>query len=166
VALVLGAGALLLVVEAPPRRSGPESVHGPRVLRMRADSVRSIEIHAGKHQVVAVRAPAGWQLDHRPAPPAAGEALDSLVDTLAGLRAVDAFRPERGAQLGLDPPAATITLRTARRELVLRLGGPNASGGSVYAERRGHPRVFLVGAGLLSALERVFYQADQRERTQ
>jgi len=38
--------------------------------------------------------------------------------------------------------------------------------GSVYAERPGHPRIFLVGTGLLSALERVFYQADQLARTQ
>ena len=70
------------------------------------------------------------------------------------------------AQLGLDPPTATITLRTAHRQVVLRLGAPNASGGSVYAERPGHPRIFLVGTGLLSALERVFYQADQLTRTQ
>jgi hypothetical protein len=163
---VLGAAALLLVVEAPPRPTGPQSVRGPRVLRMRAAAVRSLDIRAGEHRVVAERTATGWQLEHRPAPPAAAEALDILVDTLAGLRAVDAFRHERGAQLGLDPPTATITLRTARREIVLRLGAPNASGGSVYAERPGHPRVFLVGTGLLSALDRVFYQADQRERTQ
>jgi hypothetical protein len=163
---VLGAGALLLVVEAPPRRTGPESVRGPRVLRVRAASVRAVELRAGDHQVAAVRAPGGWQLDDRPAPPGAVDALDTLVTTLADLRAVDAFRPERGAQLGLDPPTATIALRTAHRQIVLQLGAPNASGGSVYAERQGHPRIFLVGTGLLSALERVFYQADQLTRTQ
>jgi uncharacterized protein DUF4340 len=164
--LVLGAGALLFIVEAPPRRTGPESVRGPRVLRMRAASVRSVELRAGERHVVAVRERGGWRLDRGPAPASAAEALDGLVDALAGLRAVDAFRPERGAQLGLDPPAATITVRTAHRELALRLGAPNASGGSFYAERAGHPRVFLVGTGLLSAIERVFYQTGQRDLAQ
>lgn len=163
---MLGAGALLLVVGAPPRRTGLESVRGPRVLRVRAASVRAVEVRAGEHQVAAVRAADGWRLDGGPASPGAVDALDTLVATLAELRAVDAFRPERGAQLGLDPPTATITLGTARRRIVLRLGAPNASGGSVYAERPGHPRIFLVGTGLLSALERLFYQTDQRARTQ
>jgi len=136
------------------------------VLRVEPASVRSIEIRAGERRVVAVRRAGGWQLDHGPAPTGVVDALDALVDSLARLRAVDAFRPEPGAALGLDPPAATITVHTARRELALRLGTPNASGGSVYAERAGHPRVFLVGAGFLSAIERVFYQTGQRDLTQ
>ena len=164
--LVLGAAALLFIVEPPTRRTGPESVRGPRVLRARAAAVRSIELRAGERHVAAVRVPGGWRVDGRPASAGAVEALDAMVDTLTRLRAVDAFRPERGAHLGLDPPAATITVRTARREFALRLGAPNASGGSYYAERAGHPRVFLVGAGLLSTIDRVFYQTGQRDLTQ
>ena len=164
--LVLGAAALLFVVEPPTRRTGPESVRGPRVLRVRPAAVRSVELRSGERHVVAVRAPGGWRLDGRPAPAGAAEALDGLVETLARLRAVDAFRPERGAELGLDPPAATIAVRTAHREFTLRLGAPNASGGSFYAERAGHPRVFLVGMGLLSTIERVFYQTGRRGLTQ
>jgi hypothetical protein len=37
---------------------------------------------------------------------------------------------------------------------------PNAAGSALYVEREGHPRVFLVGSGLLSAIDRVFYQQD------
>jgi hypothetical protein len=158
--LVLAAGALLLVVHPPPRRSGPESVRGPRVLRVRPASVRAVEVRAGKRRLVAARTSQGWQLDGKPAAPGAAEALDALVATLGQLRAVDAFRPRDRGPLGLDPPAGTITVRTGHRELTLRLGAPTASGGAFYAERAGHPRVFLVGAGFMSAIERAFYQRD------
>jgi hypothetical protein len=157
---VLGAAALLRVVEAPPRRSGPESVRGPRVLRITAGDVREIELHGGTRHLVAVRTPAGWRLDDRPATPAQAEALDALVATLAGLRAVDAFRTGDRAALGLEPPVATLAVRTARRTRTLRLGKPNAAASALYAEREGHPRVFLIGTGLLSAIDRVFYQRD------
>lgn len=149
---------LVLLVEGPPRRSGPESVRGPRLLRLHAASVRGFEVEAGARRLVAVRTPGGWRLDGRPASPGAAEALDAFVDALARLRAVDAFRPRDRGALGLAPPAATITIHTARHERQIKLGGTNASGSSVYAERQGHPRVFLVGTGLLSAIDRLFYQ--------
>lgn len=158
--LVLGAVALVLVVGSPPRQSGPESVRGPRVLRVAAAAVREIALQGATRQLVAVRTAAGWRLDDRPATPGQAEALDALVETLVGLRAVDAFRTSDRAVLGLDPPAATVAVRTDRRTRTLRLGSPNAAGSALYAEREGHPRVFLVGTGLLSAIDRVFYQRD------
>jgi len=130
------------------------------VLRVRPTSVRAVEVRAGERRLVAVRTPEGWQLDGKPATPGAAEALNALVETLGQLRAVDAFRPRDRAPLGLDPPAGIITVRTDHRELALQLGAPTASGGAFYAERAGHPRVFLVGAGFMSAIERAFYQRD------
>lgn len=153
----------MLLVEGPAQRSGPESVRGPRVLRLRAPSVRGFEVDAGARRLVAVRTPGGWRLDGRPAAAGAAEALDAFVDTLARLRAVDAFRPRDRAALGLAAPAATITIHTARRELRVRLGTPNAAGSAVYAEREAHPRVFLVGTALLSAIDRLFYQQGLAE---
>ena len=154
------AAALVMVVEAPRRLSGPESVRGPRVLRVRAGAVRGLEIEAGPRRLSAVRSAGGWLLDGRPATAAAADALDTLVVTLASLRAVDAFRPADRQALGLEPPAAIITLKTRRGDQRLRLGTLNAAGSALYAERAGHPRAFLAGTGLLSALERVFYQHD------
>lgn len=156
--LVLGAAALVLVVEAPHRQSGPESVRGPRVLRVPAAAVREIALRGATRELVAVRTPDAWRLAGRPATAGQGEALDTLVETLVALRAIDAFRPGDRAALGLGPPAATIAVRTDRGTRTLRLGAPNAGGGALYAEREGHPRVFLVGTGLLSAIDRVFYQ--------
>jgi hypothetical protein len=162
--LVLAVAGLVLVVEPPPRLSGPESVRGPRVLRVRAGAVREVTLRGATRELVAARTPDGWRLDGRPATAGQGEALDALVETLVGLRAVDAFRPGDRAAVGLDPPAATITVRTDRRTRTLQLGMPNAAGSAVYAERAGHPRVFLVGTGLLSAIDRVFYQREVGEK--
>jgi PPOX class probable FMN-dependent enzyme len=158
--LVLAAATLVLLVEAPQRRSGPESVHGPRVIRVRAGAVREIALHGGSRSLVAVRTPGGWRVDGRPATAGQEDALDALLQTLVGLRAIDAFRTDDRAALGLDPPVATIAVQTDRRTRTLLLGAPNAGGSALYAERAGHPRVFLVGTALLSAIDRVFYQRD------
>src|SRR5262245_65548864 len=127
-------------VESPLRRSGPESVRGPRVLRIRAPAVERVELAGGTRRLVAVRGASGWQVDDRTASTGEAEALDALVETLAQLRALDAFRPGDMATLGLDPPAATILVQTGHRDRLLRLGAPSASGGALYVERDGHPR--------------------------
>ena len=145
--LVALATGLVLVIEGPRRISGPESVHGPRALHLRPAAVRAIEVEAGTRQLSATRSPEGWLLDGRPATATAAEALD-------------AFRPGDRQALGLEPARATLTVRTGRGDQRLRLGATNASGSALYVERDGHPRAFLVGTGLLSSLERVFYQRD------
>jgi hypothetical protein len=161
---VLGAATLVLVFEAPQPRSGPESVRGPLVFRVSGRAVREIELSGGTRHLVAARTSAGWRVDDRTASAGQAEALDALTETLTRLRALDAFRAADRGLLGLAPPAATITVRTARRSRMLLLGTPNAAGSALYAERQGHPRVFLIGTGVLSAIERVFYQRDVEMR--
>jgi hypothetical protein len=163
--VVLSAAALLFVVEAPRRETGLESVRGPRVLRVRPDRVRRVELVGGARRLTAVRTTSGWEVDGRPADEATVEALDALVTTLAGLRALDAFRPGDRTALGLDPPAATLAVFTDRRERRLALGVPNAAGNGLYVERLGHPRVFVVGTGMLSAIDRVFFQQRLADKT-
>ena len=156
----------MLVIEGPRPISGPESVHGPRVLHLRPAAVRTIEVEAGTRRLSATRSPEGWILDGRPATAAAAEALDALAQNLASVRALDAFRPGDRQALGLDPARAMLTVTTRRGEQRLRLGATNASGGALYVERDGHPRAFIVGTGLLSSLDRVFYQRDLAESPQ
>ena len=128
-------------------------------------AVRRVELVGGAGQLTAVRTTSGWEVDGRPADEPTVEALDALVTTLAGLRALDAFRPGDRTALGLDPPAATLAVFTDRRERRLALGTPNAAGNGLYVERLGHPRVFVVGTGMLSAIDRVFYQQRLADKT-
>jgi Domain of unknown function (DUF4340) len=74
---------------------------------------------------------------------------------------VDVFRPRDRASYGLDHPAVTITVRTRQGARRVVLGESNAAGSAFYARRDDDPRVMQVGSGLLSALERVFYERDR-----
>lgn len=154
------AGALVLLVEAPPRRTGEESVRGPRLVRMSADSVEAVVIAVGGHRAAAERVGTRWTVAGQPASPPLEEALADLLRTLTTLRAVDRFRPRDGAGFGFDPPRATIELRSRRRTTRVVLGELNAARSAVYARRDGAAHVWVVGLYVVSALERVIYFAS------
>lgn len=159
VLVAIGAG-LVAVIEAPPRRTGEELMRGPRVLRVAAHAVRALAVTEGDQSFTAERRDGGWRLDGMQASDEAAAALDDLATTLAKLRAVDAFRPAEPSDWGLEPPRATITVATSKRRRRLDLGAVTRSGGALYARREGDRRLFTVGVGLLSAVDRAFYQRD------
>lgn len=139
-------------------------MRGPRVLRVAAGQVRGVQVTLHDRGFSAIRAADGWRLDGRPATDGAGEALDQLRELLADLRAIDAFATSDLAQFGLDDPAGTLAITTSRGQRRLLLGGMNASGSALYARRDGDRRVFQIGVGLLSTIERVFYQRELAAR--
>jgi hypothetical protein len=155
--VALGA-ALVCVIEAPPRRTGEELMRGPRVMRVAPHAVRTLTVTEGDESFAAERRAGGWTIDGMQASDEAALALDDLVAALAKLRAIDAFTPDEPADWGLDPPRGTIGIETAKRRRRLALGAVVSSGGAFYAQRDGDRRIFTVGVGLLSAVERVFYQ--------
>lgn len=158
---VLGAGLLVLVVEAPRRPTGEEAVRGPRVVRIAPAAVTRLEVAIGDRRATVVRDGVGtWTLAGRPASPPLADAVNDLVETLAGLRAVDRFRPSDGATFGFEPPRATIDVVAGGDETRLVLGELNAARSAVYARRPGRPHVMLLGLYLVSALERVLYFAS------
>jgi hypothetical protein len=160
-AAVLGAGLLVLLIEAPRRPTRQEAVRGPRVARIVPAAVTRLAVAIGDRRVAAVRnAGDAWTVAGRPATPPLADALNDLVDTLAGLRAVDRFRPSDGATFGFEPPRATIDVVAGGDETRLVLGELNAARSAVYARRPGRPHVLLVGLYLVSALERVLYFAS------
>lgn len=159
-ALVAIGAALVAVIEAPPRRTGAELARGPRVMRVTTPAVRSLVVTEGERGFTAERRGTGWILDGMQASDEAAGALDDLVAMLATLRAVDAFTPDDATGFGLDPPRGAIEVETATRRRQLVLGALISTGGAFYARRDGSRRLLTVGVGLLSALERVFYQRD------
>lgn len=152
--------ALVATIEPPRRRTGRELARGPLALRVAPGHVRRIELEAGSRRVVAERTGDGWQVGGVAATPSMRDALDALVDELAGLRAVDAFRPGALAAYGLDPPSATIAVTSAHGTARLALGTINAVGSSVYARRDEHGRVLQVGVYLLDVVRRVLDAPD------
>jgi len=154
------AGTLVMLVQPPPRRTGEASVHGPRLVRLPAESVESVAITIGDHHVAARRVGGRWTVAGHVAGPPLEDALTDLLGTLTTLRAVDRFRPRDGAGFGFDPPRATIELGARRGTTRIVLGELNAARSAVYARRESASRVWLVGLYLVSALERVIYFAS------
>ena len=164
-AFVAIAALLAATVEPPRRLSGPESVHGPRAIRVRARDVRRIDLDVAGRRLGAERVPGGgWRLDAGLASPALAQALDALVTELAGLRAVDAFRGVDAKSLGLDPAEATIAVTTSRGVQRLAFGNLNAVGSTVYARREDHGRVLQVGVYVVELVRRIFEVRDREGR--
>ena len=159
-ALVVLGAVLVLVVQAPVRPTGPESVRGHRVLGVAASVVRGIDAVLEGRRFSSRRGPSGWEIDGQPASRETSEALDDLLQALVDLRAVDVFRPRDAASYGLDSPRATLEVATGRGVRRLVIGAANAAGSAFYARREGSPRVVEVGTLLLSEIERVFFTRD------
>jgi uncharacterized protein DUF4340 len=157
--VVLGA-ALVVLVRAPVRPRGQLAVRGHRVFGVGRHAVRGIDVALEARRFGARRTAEGWEIDGRRASPGTADALDDLLATVAELRAVDSFRSRDTASYGLERPRATIEVVTVRGVRRLVLGDMNAAGSALYARRSGDPRILQVGSGLLTGLERVFFNRD------
>ena len=161
VALVALGAVLVAVVRAPVRPTGLDAVRGSRILRVRPAAVDRLAVSLDERRFAARRAAGGWEIDGRPASPAAAAALEDLVQSLVSLRAVDVFRSRDASAYGLDRPQATIVVETPRGRRQVTLGALNAAGSTVYARRDNDPRIFQLGTHLLTQLQRVLYARDK-----
>lgn len=161
--LLLALGAVVfaaLHLVPPPRHETGEAraARGHRMFAAHAGAVRGLSVSQGARRVEATRTVAGaWAIDGVVIDGVALDAVDGLLKALLRLRALDAFRPLDGATFGLDNPRGTVDLRTDQRTWRLLIGGHTADGAAFYAKQAGDPRVFKVGAGLDSQIERLLY---------
>jgi len=152
--------ALALLIRAPLRPV--PRMHGPRLVRIPSARVDAMTVALDERRIALVRHDGGWDVDGAPATPAVADAARDLLDALATLRALDAFRAGDAARFGLAPPRGSVLVRAGAREDRLVIGGLTAGGDGVYARRGDERRVLRVGTGLLSAIERFFYAARPR----
>ena len=157
--VALGA-TLVVLVRAPVRPRGQLAVRGHRVFGVGRHAVRGIDVALEARRFGARRTAEGWEIDGQRASAGTAAALDDLLETVVGLRAVDSFRSRDTASYGLERPRATIEVVTARGVRRLAIGDLNAAGSALYARRSGDPRVLQVGSALLTDLERVFFNRD------
>ena len=146
---------LVMVLQAPDRKTGASAVHGARLVRLPRHAVRRVEVTLeGRHFLAHWRG-TGWEVDGRPPSAAANIAVNDLVETLVTLRAVDQFRGEVQVSFGLTPPRGTVVIASDQREVRLSLGAFSSAVTTLYARRAGDPRVFQIGTYLLSQIARV-----------
>lgn len=110
---------------------------------------------AGGKSVVLERGASGWSAQGREIEP---DAISSLADTLATLRAEQIVADEMGAaelaSIGLAPAAVRLTLKTADAtgaKIELELGRLDPERG-LFARRAGEPVVYALAAALAETL--------------
>jgi hypothetical protein len=81
-------------------------------------------------------------------------AVDGLLDALTGLEKTRTIEEVDRAATGLDKPRATVRLKTAAGETVLRLGAEVPTGGSLIAALDGRGGAYVVSDTILSQIDR------------
>jgi hypothetical protein len=99
--------------------------------------------------------PAGdWKLVQPMAARADAFAVDGLLDALTGLQKSRTLEKVDRAATGLDKPRATIHLKTADGETVLRLGAEVPTGGELIAGVDGQDSASVVSDSILTQVQR------------
>lgn len=151
---VLLVPAWLLVRERP----APGAVPGARTAlflpeEIPIERIDRVELAPRKGRALAfVRSGDGWSQVEPFAHPADPAAIREVIDVAAALqcsRAVDpgSIDPEARAALGLDPPAATLTLRWDGSSRTIRLGRRTVAG-RAWVQVEGRPEAASADAAL------------------
>jgi hypothetical protein len=157
---VVALGAFLVVtVRAPERPVGEHAVRGHRVFRVARHAVRALDVTLGERRFSARRAGAGGSSTDGPRPRA-----PPRRSTTCSTRSP---RCARSTCSAAATRARTGSIDRTRRSRCTRRAAPAASSSAASTrraarstpQRRGDPRVLLVGTLILTEAERVFYAA-------
>ena len=84
--------------------------------------------------------------------------IDGFLSSLTGATPAEVVSDQPGdlKEFGLDPPSATIEVKTnaAPREFTLRLGSSTPTKSGIYAQVAGQPRVFTLASYVKDSLEK------------
>jgi len=161
--LALALIALCSIAVAWKRGWQPDRVVPP-LLTVAPRDIVGIRVRMGTHRLDAVRARAAWRIVYPPTPrPDAPAAVAALVESVTSLVPVDVFERQDvdRRQLGVEPGRARIELDThdGPDTVVVVLGDHVPTGGSVYAAVSSDPRIFLLGALIMSEIEAAFFHS-------
>ena len=140
----------------------------PRVFAFDKAKVKEIRLEPWTAEAVVVsKAASGWQLGGAAPAPAAASEVDGLIASLEGLEAGDTVSeaPTDLKQYGLDPARlkATLVLEDQVKPLVLLVGAKSFDSASVYAQRAGERKVFVIPAFLAGGLEKKPFDLRDRD---
>lgn len=148
-------------------RPGPALPHpAPALMPCEPDRTVGLRI-AGKADELATQRDAangGWSLT-RPRPgPGDATAIEGLLNTLSQLRPIESLAGTApGQDLGLEPPAATIScsLRSGA-SYTLSVGGQSFDGNGHYARVGGDPKLYVIPAAEVSRFQKALEQPPFR----
>jgi hypothetical protein len=166
-ALVGGAAYWEKRKEAEPPKPEPASSN-EKLFRGDAKNIQAITIkNSSGETVTCQREGEGWKITEPKKLDADGPAIDSLLTSLIGTSVDQVVDPKPSAlhDFGLDAPSVTfeVTTNAKPEKFTLSLGDETPTGGGVYAQAAGNPRVITVASHLKSTLgKNVFDLRDKR----
>jgi Domain of unknown function (DUF4340) len=148
-----------------------ESTKEEKLFPLGGAHVQSFALKPKDGSTLALKREAGkWEITEPEKLPADQSGVDSYLNTLTGAtidEVVDAH-PLNLKEFGLDPPSETLDLSTNAKpaQFTMLLGDETPTGNGLYAQVKGNPRVFTLGAYMKTSLEKsLFDLRDKRAVT-
>jgi len=148
-----------------------ESIAEEKLFLVESNQVQSFTIRPREGESVECRREGDAWLIVEPRRLAAdASSVSSFLDTLTGARLEEVVEanPSNLKEFGLDPPATVLEFAAAGQpdKLKLLLGDTTPTGGGVYAQVSGNPRVFTLASYVKTSLQKsAFDLRDKRAVT-
>ena len=144
-----------------------ESSKEQKLLSLQSKQIEAVTFKPLDGEAVTCRREGGtWTIAEPQKLAADQSALSSLLDSLtsADVDEVVAENPTNLKEFGLDPPSYMLQLSTDSKpsEVTLKLGDETPTGGGIYAQVSGSPRVITLASYLKSSFEKKLF--DLRDR--
>jgi hypothetical protein len=176
--VVLGLGAFIWFYERKLPSSDERAENAKKVVALKKEDVQAVTLETSHGKVVLERAvspapaegkkddkkdgeeePQGppasdWKLTQPMAARADAFAVDGLLDAVTGLQKSRTLDKVDRAATGLDKPRATVRLKTADGETVLRLGAQVPTGSELIAGVDGRSAAYVVSDSILTQVDR------------
>lgn len=181
-AVVLGLGAFIWFYERELPSSEERAQLEKKVLRVEKEDVTALTLQSGSGTVrlerselpAAPKEETGVEGDEITAPETEWRiveplqaradtfAVDGLLDALISLESTRTIEDADPRESGLDRPRATVRLKTAEGEKVLRFGAAIPTGGAALASLEGQSGTYVVADSILTEIGRA--AGDWRDR--
>jgi hypothetical protein len=129
-----------------------------KVFELEKDKIEKIRIKHGKTEIVCNKKKEDtWELRKPVKDKMKPEAVKELLETITELMWYRELKvkKEELPEFGLDKPALTLSFWTEKKkEYRLSLGKETPVSGCLYAQKKGVPRVYLVGKDILEKLKK------------
>jgi len=160
--LLLLAVVLFAFIYLVDRQTPAESISPTPLLQIKPENITGIQLSRGTNLVLwAEKTNQTWNLTLPVHYPAQSLAIESLVQTLAGLATHSyitakelAGNRRSTAEFGLDVPQATLTLLQGRHHTDLLFGAKTPVGDHVYAQLLTTPGIYVIEAEVFDRLPR------------
>ncbi len=142
-----------------------------KLLAVESSHVKSISVSSHDGEVLTCRREGGqWAIVEPKKVAADQSAVDSLVSALTDANIDQAVEPppKNLADFGLDQPALTVEISTDTKpeKVTVSLGDDTPTGGGVYAQMAGNPRVVILPRFTKTSLDKkIFDLRDKRVLT-